>query len=75
MNWGRIEGQWDIGRGKAERHWGKMNAELAAIDSNAEYRVGRLQEKYRIATQEAKGQVEEFKNARRGYLLPELNYL
>lgn len=43
-------------------HWGRvMNDELAAIAGKYEELVGRLQEKYGIVKEEAKGQVAEFK--------------
>ena len=62
MNWDRIEGQWKQRRGKAVHHWGKlMNDELAAIAGKHEQLVGLLQEKYGIAKDEAKRQIDEFK--------------
>lgn len=61
MNWDRVEGQWKQRRGKAVHHWGKlMNDELAAIAGKHEEFVGILQEKYGIARDEAKRQVDEF---------------
>jgi uncharacterized protein YjbJ (UPF0337 family) len=63
MNWDRVEGQWKQRRGKAVRHWGKMmNDELAAIAGKYEELVGRLQERYGIATEEARGQVARYKD-------------
>lgn len=62
MNWDRVEGQWKQRRGKAVRHWGKMmNDELAAIAGKYEELVGRLQERYGIATEEARGQIAMYK--------------
>ena len=62
MSWDRIEGQWKQRRGKATHHWGKMmNDELAAIAGKYEELVGRLQEKYGIAKEEANGQINGFK--------------
>ena len=44
------------------RDWGKMmNDELAAIAGRYEEYVGKLQEKYGIAKEEARGEVEKFK--------------
>ncbi len=41
-------------------HWGKvMNDELAAISGKFEKLVGRLQEKFGIAKEEAREQIEE----------------
>jgi len=62
MNWDRVEGQWKQRRGKAVHHWGKlMNDELAAIAGKHELLVGILQEKYGIAKEDAKRQIEAFK--------------
>lgn len=62
MNWDRIEGQWKQRRGKAVHRWGKvMNDELAAIAGKHEQLVGILQEKYGVAREEAKRQVNGFK--------------
>jgi len=62
MNWDRVEGQWKQRRGKAVGHWGKMmNDELAAIAGKHEQLVGILQEKYGIAKEDAKRQINEFK--------------
>jgi uncharacterized protein YjbJ (UPF0337 family) len=63
MNWDRVEGQWKQRRGKAVHCWGKiMNDELAAIAGKHEQLVGILQERYGIAKEEAKRQIDEFKN-------------
>ena len=62
MNWDRLEGQWKQRRGKAVHHWGKMmNDELSAILGKYEELVGRLQEKYGIAKDEARQRVHEYK--------------
>ncbi len=63
MNWNRIEGEWKQRRGKAEHHWGKtMNDELAAIAGKRDQLVGILQEKYGVAKEEAKQQIDEFRD-------------
>jgi uncharacterized protein YjbJ (UPF0337 family) len=62
MNWDRVEGQWKQRRGKAAHHWGKvMNDELAAISGKYEELVGRLQEKFGIAKEDARVEIKEFK--------------
>ena len=61
MNWDRLEGQWKQKRGKAVYHWGRMmNDELSAILGKYEELVGKLQEKYGIAKDEARHRVEEY---------------
>jgi uncharacterized protein YjbJ (UPF0337 family) len=58
-----MEGEWKQRRGRAIHQWGKMmNDELAAIAGKYEELVGRLQVKYGIAKEEAKGHVDEFKS-------------
>jgi uncharacterized protein YjbJ (UPF0337 family) len=62
MNWDRLEGQWKQQRGKAVYHWGRvMNDELSAILGKYEDLVGKLQEKYGIAKEEARHRVLEYK--------------
>jgi uncharacterized protein YjbJ (UPF0337 family) len=62
MNWDRMEGTWKQRRGKAVHHWGKvMNDDLAAIAGKYEELVGRMQERYGIAQEEANQHVREFK--------------
>lgn len=62
MNWDRLEGQWKQQRGKAVYHWGRMmNDELSAILGKYEELVGKLQEKYGIAKDEARHRVAEYK--------------
>ncbi len=62
MNWDQLEGQWKQHRGKAVHHWGKlMNDDLAAIAGKYEEFVGRLQERYGIAKDDASQQVKNIK--------------
>jgi uncharacterized protein YjbJ (UPF0337 family) len=62
VNWDRLEGQWKQQRGKAVYHWGRMmNDELSAILGKYEELVGKLQEKYGIAKDEARHRVNEYK--------------
>lgn len=62
MNWDRLEGEWKQRRGKAVHHWGTMMSdELAAIAGKYEMLVGRLQEKYGIASEDSRRQLADFK--------------
>ena len=57
-----MEGEWKQRRGKAVHYWGKMmNDDLAAIAGKYEELVGRLQERYGIAREEANQQVRDFR--------------
>lgn len=62
MNWDRMEGKWKQQRGKAVHHWGKMmNDELAAIAGKYEQLVGKLQERYGIASEKSTRQIDDFR--------------
>jgi uncharacterized protein YjbJ (UPF0337 family) len=62
MNWDRIEGAWKQRRGKAIHHWGTMmNDDLAAIAGKYEELVGKLQERYGIATERSQRHDDDFK--------------
>jgi uncharacterized protein YjbJ (UPF0337 family) len=62
MNWDQIEGLWKQRRGKAVHHWGKMMSDdLAAIAGKYEELVGRLQERYGIASENSRRQVDDFR--------------
>lgn len=57
-----MEGVWKQRRGKAVHHWGKMmNDELAAIAGKYEELVGRLQERYGIASEKSKRRDNDFR--------------
>ena len=61
MNDDRIKGQWKQLGGKLKSRWGKLtDDDLKIADGNAEYLVGRLQERYGIARDEARRQVRDF---------------
>ncbi|MGR3454378.1 CsbD family protein [Pseudooceanicola sp.] len=63
MNWDRIEGNWKQVKGQAREHWGKLTDD--DVDQAAGRRdqlVGRVQERYGVAKDEAERQVDEFAN-------------
>ena len=61
MNKDRIEGQWKQVQGKIKQPWGKLtNDDLDVADGNTTYLVGKLQERYGIARDDAERQVREF---------------
>ena len=64
MNEDRIQGQWKQLSGKMKSHWGKLtDDDVQAAEGDTEYLVGKVQERYGIARDEAKKQVEEFKKS------------
>ena len=61
MNKDRIEGQWKQLKGKMKQQWGDLtDNDLSVADGNTDYLVGKLQERYGIARDEAEKRVREF---------------
>jgi uncharacterized protein YjbJ (UPF0337 family) len=61
MNWDRIEGNWKQFKGQARQQWGKLtDDELDQVEGRREELVGRIQEKYGIARDEADRQVRDW---------------
>jgi len=61
MNWDRIEGNWKQFKGQARQQWGKLtDDELDQVEGQREELVGRIQEKYGIARDEAERQVRDW---------------
>jgi uncharacterized protein YjbJ (UPF0337 family) len=61
MNWDRIEGNWKQFKGQARQQWGKLtDDELDQVQGRREELVGRIQEKYGIARDEADRQVRDW---------------
>ena len=64
MNWDQVEGKWKQFKGQAKEKWGKLtDDDLDVIDGRRQQLVGRIQERYGIAKQEAEKQVDEFARA------------
>jgi uncharacterized protein YjbJ (UPF0337 family) len=61
MNWDRIEGSWKQLKGKAKVQWGKItDDQLDVIAGKRDQLIGRVQEHYGIAKDEAERQVDLF---------------
>jgi uncharacterized protein YjbJ (UPF0337 family) len=61
MNWEQIEGKWKQYSGKVREKWGKLtDTDLEVIHGRREVLVGKIQEHYGIAKEEAHRQVDEF---------------
>jgi uncharacterized protein YjbJ (UPF0337 family) len=66
MNWDQIEGKWKQLRGSARQQWAKLtDDDLEYIAGNRDRFVGRLQERYGIAKEEAQRQSDEWLRAQR----------
>jgi uncharacterized protein YjbJ (UPF0337 family) len=58
MNWDRVEGNWKMFKGQVQQQWGKLtNDDLDIIAGNREELIGRIQNTYGIARDEAEKQV------------------
>ena len=61
MNEDRIKGQWKQLSGKVKARWGKLtNDDVRVEEGNAEYLIGKLQERYGLAKDVAKKEVNSF---------------
>jgi uncharacterized protein YjbJ (UPF0337 family) len=61
MNWEQAEGKWKQLKGSVKAKWGKLtDSDLDFIDGKRDQLVGRLQERYGIAREEAEKQVNEW---------------
>jgi len=64
MNWDRIEGNWRQIMGSARERWGKIaDDDLEKAGGRRDQLVGRVQERYGIARDEAQKQVDEWAKA------------
>lgn len=61
MNWESVEGNWKEFRGRVREQWGRLtNDEVDVIGGRRDRLVGKLQEHYGIAREEAERQVREW---------------
>ena len=61
MNWDQLEGKWKQFSGSARERWGKLtDDDLDAIRGKREILVGRLQERYGMAREQADREADEW---------------
>ena len=64
MNWDQIQGKWKQAKGQVQQQWGKLTSdELDVIDGKRAELVGKVQEKYGVAKEEAEKQVKDFESS------------
>jgi uncharacterized protein YjbJ (UPF0337 family) len=64
MNWDQLEGKWKQFKGSARAHWGQLtDDDWQTITGKKEQLVGRIQERYGIAKEEAEKQVDRWSDA------------
>jgi uncharacterized protein YjbJ (UPF0337 family) len=61
MSWDKVEGNWKQFTGKVRETWGKLtDDELEEIAGKRDILLGKIQEKYGIAKDEAEKSVKDF---------------
>jgi uncharacterized protein YjbJ (UPF0337 family) len=61
MNWDQVEGNWRQFKGRIVEKWGKFtDDDVDVIQGRREQLIGKIQEKYGVAREEAERQVAEF---------------
>lgn len=64
MNWDQIEGKWDQVRGSVKQKWGKLtDDDLTYMAGSRDRFMGRLQERYGLAKEEAQKQADQWLKA------------
>lgn len=59
MNWDRIEGNWKQLKGQVKEGWGKLtDDDISIINGKRDQLVGKIQERYGCAKDEADRQVK-----------------
>jgi uncharacterized protein YjbJ (UPF0337 family) len=59
--WDQIKGGWNQFKGEVRKQWGKLtDDDLEVIRGERDKLIGRLQERYGIAKEEAKRQIDEW---------------
>jgi uncharacterized protein YjbJ (UPF0337 family) len=65
MNWDRVEGNWNTFKGQVKQQWGKLtDDDLDVINGKRDELVGRIQNAYGLARDEADRQVREWEKNR-----------
>jgi uncharacterized protein YjbJ (UPF0337 family) len=61
MNWDQIAGNWKQLKGRAKEQWARLtDDDLAFINGKRDQLVGRVQERYGMAKEEAERQVKDW---------------
>ena len=64
MNRDTIEGQWTQLKGKVKQQWAKLtDDDVGRIEGRRDVLVGKIQERYGIAEDEAEKQVKQFEKS------------
>ena len=68
MNQDQAGGQWKQFKGKVKEQWGKLtDDDLQMVEGKQDQLIGRLQERYGIAREEAERQIRDFLKQNRDF--------
>ena len=63
MNWDRVAGDWKQFKGSVKEQWGKLtDDDLTRVEGKRDQLVGRIQNRYGVAKDEAERQVKDWEN-------------
>ena len=61
MNWQQIEGKWNVVKGQARQQWARLtDDDMANIHGKREELLGKIQERYGFAKEEAERQLDSW---------------
>ncbi len=61
MNWNQVEGEWKQIKGHVKTAWGKLtDNDLTQLDGKKETLMGKIQERYGVARDEAEKQIDDW---------------
>lgn len=64
MNWEQIQGNWKQLTGQAKEQWGKLtDDDMTTVEGQRDQLVGRIQERYGIAKEQAEEQVARWEKS------------
>lgn len=67
MNWDQIEGRWEQVKGGVKEQWGKLtDDDLTEIRGNRQQMIGKVQERYGMAKEEAERAIDRWADDWRG---------
>jgi len=75
MNWDQMEGKWKQLKGSVRQKWGKLtDDDLEYIAGKRDHFVGRLQERYGLAKEEAQNRADEWAKQQEAEMDKTLDY-